>query len=427
VPQSTIFHNAPNILGPSVSIYPSEYATWISQAVPAALYHGARWHPTGVYTTTSSGTPDINASIAYGQYEPGYGLLRMAQHLGGNTGLETYADWACSGWRRFSTNNGGGVQGYYNYTDMFRLDWLINGDIVSRDALFDQSISASYTPDSTPIAWVENEGASREVAYATLGYINAELCGTGHNPKITPYITLMLADSGESVIYNGYTGLLGSGGHIEQWLGGLQTDSNGNVVAGTENLHRFNFGVNATETGISGVALVVSGITGVTYPQGYAPFMGAITSWALISAYENSGNISGGINLGDRIIPKIERLFDGMWPYYWIPQDNAMKYRWNSWAWTGVASGHVIAQTGGSTALNNEMAPIYWWLYKKTGKIRHLQRGDALFNGTVGYDSLYYTGGDVQVYHAKEFNELIRWAFDGLGWRTTGVRQYGGL
>lgn len=133
--QSIIVHNTPRVLGPSVSLYPSEYATWMAQAVPTARHHGNRWHPTGNYNNTSSGTPSLDASIAYGQYEPGYGLLRMAQHLGGDTELEIYADWACSGWRRYPLNGGGGVPGYYHYTDMFRLDWLINGDTISRDNL----------------------------------------------------------------------------------------------------------------------------------------------------------------------------------------------------------------------------------------------------------------------------------------------------
>jgi hypothetical protein len=135
--------------------------------------------------------------------------------------------------------------------------------------------------------------------------------------------------------------------------------------------------------------------------------MGAITAWTLISHYENAASINGGITPDARTIPKLVRLFDAMWPYYWIEAAASMKYRWTS--------------TDGAPALNNEMAPIYWWLYKQTGNIRHLQRGDALFNGTVGYEALIYRGSSTAVYLSKEFNELLRWTIDGLAWRAAGV------
>ncbi len=368
---------------------PSGYAAWIVDAVATAKYHGARWSA-GTYSST------IDNAITYGQYEPWYGFRRLASHIGGDALLETYAEAAEDAWRPYSTDNSGGVTGYRNYTDGFRLDWVQNGDTVTRDALIDQAVSASFTTGSSS-ATMKDEFYSREVAYAVLGYINSEVfCATTHNTRMEPMVELMLADVGASVNINGAT-TLSAGGHIEQWLGSITTDASGNITGGT---HNFN------TDGWDGAS------PGVGTEQGFAPFMGAITGWTLIAHYENAASINGGITPDPRTITKLVRLFDAMWVYYWVEGDASMKYRWTS--------------TDGSPALNNEMAPIYWWLYKQTGDIRHLQRGDALFNGTVGYESLTYRGVSTASYLSKEFNELIRWTIDGLQWRAEGVALHGG-
>lgn len=373
---------APVLLHPVPSDYPTGYLAWIADATSTAKYHGARW-AAGTYSGTDN-------RITYGQYEPWYGFRRLASHIGGDATLETYAEAAEDEWRLYSTNNSGAIHGYYNYTDGFRLDWVQNADTVSRDALIDQAVSATYATGSTS-AGMKDEAYSREVAYAVLGYINSEVyCSTAHNSRMEPMVELMLADIGASVNINGAT-TLSAGGHIEQWLGTITTDSDGNVTGGSHN-----FTVGGADEGNSG----------------FAPFMGAITGYTLIRHYENAASINGGITPDARIPAKLVRLFDAMWPYYWIEADGAMKYRWTS--------------TDGAPALNNEMAPIYWWLYKQTGDIRHLQRGDLLFNGTVGYESLAYRGVSTDPNYSKEFNELLRWTIDGLEWRAEGVALHGG-
>lgn len=334
--------------------YPANYNTWLANAVLTAKHHGARW-AAGAYSAT------VDSAILYGQYEPWYGMRRMAEHIGGDSELTAYAKASESAWLPYTVKNGGRIHGYYNYTDGFGL----SENPAARNALVVQSRSAAYATGST-LAIMNSEALSREVAYAVTGYINAEVyCGAARNDRLPSYIELMVGD----------------GGHIEQWLGGIQTDDDGSIVAGTESLHRFADG-----------------------KEGFAPFMGAITAWALI-ATEKLGPLDA------HIVPKLTRLFDAMWPLYWLP--GGMKYRWVS--------------TTPATALNNEMAPIYWWLYLKTGQRRFLERGDALFDATAKCESLTYRGAATQVYLSKEFNELIRWTFDGLQWRAEGVAEHGGI
>jgi hypothetical protein len=407
-----IFYNyityAPIVAG-STGYYPTGYQSFMTEAMLGAQYHGSRW-ASGIYSAGDN-------EVGYGQYEPSYSILRLAQHTGGNTQLENYAVHASTGWRYYSDNNGGGILGYYNYTDGLRLHWTTNGDTGARTTLARQSVNAAYAGPATPITYMTGEAASRETAYAVLGWLNTEVyLGSGHNAGFDAYLDCMIGDAGTSVTHND-SAVLSGGGHIEQWLGGIQTNDDGMIINGTDHLHTFASGEMLTYTG--------AGYTGVVY-QGYAPFMGALTSWTLLKTYEH-------IEQDSRIIPKIERLCDAQWPYYWLEYDNSMSYRWNSTyelknsggTTTGVAQ---VQSTTGAIALNNEMAPIYWWLYLKTGKRRHLERGDKLFNGTVGYDSLVARPDAYEppLYNVKEFNELIRWTVDGLEWRSQGVQLYDG-
>lgn len=331
--------------------YPSAYNTWLANATLNAKFHGARW-ASGAYSKT------IDNAIVYGQYEPWYGFRRLAEHLGGDAEIAAYANAAESAWLPYTVKNAGRIPGYYNYTDGFAL----SDNQAALDALAVQSRSAAFATGSTLEA-MKPEALSREVAYAVLGYVNAEFaCNQPRNERLASYVELMH-------------------GHIGQWLGGIETDEAGEIVAGTESLHRFAEG-----------------------KEGFAPFMGAITAWALIAAEKV-------LPSDRRTLSNITRLFDAMWPFYWMA--SGMKYRWTS--------------TTPATALNNEIAPIYWWLYKQTGDERHLDRGDALFNSTAAYESLTYRGTAVQVYLSKEFNELIRWACDGLRWRAEGVAKHGGI
>jgi hypothetical protein len=381
-------------LGTALPQYPSGYDAWIAEAVLSADYHGDRW-VSGLYGAGEG-------EVAYGQYEPWYSFRKLAEHLGGDSELEAQAVAAGDAWRDgYSVPNSGGMPGYYHYTDGLRLDWTLNADTTSRDAVIDQAVSAAFTEGT--IQYLESHDSSRECAYAMLGYINSEVhCGQSHNSRMEALRDLMLGNVDGSVSHAAVTVTLEAGGHIEQWLGSYVTDSNGDYVSGT---HNFDDG--ALSNG---------------YEQGFAPFMGAITGWTLIQDYEKSASINGGVTPDTRTIPKLVRLFDAMWLNYWVAEDASMKYRWRNDSDGGL-------YTDGSVALNNEMFPIYAWLYLQTGDERHRVRAELLFNGTVDYEALIYRtepGNPPPSYIVKEFNELLRWTFDGLTWYAEGVSTWGG-
>lgn len=77
-----------------------------------------------------------------------------------------------------------------------------------------------------------------------------------------------------------------------------------------------------------------------------------------------------------------------------------------------------------SPDLNNLIAPMYWWLYWKTGVFSYLSVGDNLFAGgaTGNQDGTHgaYLGG------GKQFDQNYRLAFLGLQWRAAGVAQWSG-
>ena len=374
--------------------YPSRYDDWIAEAVLTADFHGDQWVDGTDYAE------DGNAAFFYGQYEPWYGFRKLAEHLGGDAELEAQAVAAGDAWRDlYSVANGGGIPGSYNYTQGLALDWTLNGDTTSRDAVTTQAVTASYALTATPIQFTEYETYSRETAYAAMGYIMAEVkCGASYNDRLEALRDLMLGDVDDEVIHNTVTVNLEVGGHIEQWLGSYITDSNGDYVSGSHNF--------------------ADGTLVDTYEEGYAPFMGAITAWTLIHDYDESANINGGVTPDTRTIAKLVRLADATWNEYWISGDQSMKYRW-AFGDTG------LPRTAGDVALNNIMFPWYSWLYLRTGDSRHRERAAALFNGTVDYESLTTrTGTPPAGNTVKEFNQLIRWTFDGLAWYSAGVTEH---
>ena len=124
--------------------YPAEYDDWIADAVLTAKYHGARWSD-GTYSDSSPGPTPLDEVVSYGQYEPGYGYLRLAQHIGGDSELEGYAKDANDAWRDlYSIAQSGAITGFRHYTDGLRLDWTENGDTTSRDALITQATASVF-------------------------------------------------------------------------------------------------------------------------------------------------------------------------------------------------------------------------------------------------------------------------------------------
>lgn len=99
--------------------------------------------------------------------------------------------------------------------------------------------------------------------------------------------------------------------------------------------------------------------------EGYAPFMFALTAEALMMYWSQ-------VAADSRILDKISRNAAWTWTRCWVAADESMLYRYPT-------------STSGSTDLNLLIAPLYAWLYLRTGDTTHRDRGDALFAGGAKY------------------------------------------
>jgi hypothetical protein len=75
----------------------------------------------------------------------------------------------------------------------------------------------------------------------------------------------------------------------------------------------------------------------------------------------------------------------------------------------------------GATELNNLLSPAYAWYWSKTGDHRCLLAGDDLFNhvfdSAMSYNP-YGLLGSGWTWSVKEFNQVYKWSFDYVRWRT---------
>jgi hypothetical protein len=124
------------------------------------------------------------------------------------------------------------------------------------------------------------------------------------------------------------------------------------------------------------------------------PFMAGLTMEALMYYYERTGD--------DRVPPALERAADALWAQAWVPDDEAFWYESNG---TGA----------GAPDLNLLIAPVYAWLWQRTGEERHLERGDAVFAGGVRHAG-FWSG--------KQFSQSYRSSFDYVHWRSAPAGTY---
>jgi hypothetical protein len=128
-------------------------------------------------------------------------------------------------------------------------------------------------------------------------------------------------------------------------------------------------------------------------------FMFGLTAEALIAYHAKTG---------DERIPRAIRIgADWLWKNTWVPKARAFKYL-----------DRVFKEEGGpdpAPDLNLLIAPVYAWLYRRTGEVRYREQGDAIFAG--GVDQAWLGGG-------KQFNQNYRWSFDYVLWRRLGDRDH---
>jgi hypothetical protein len=113
----------------------------------------------------------------------------------------------------------------------------------------------------------------------------------------------------------------------------------------------------------------------------YKPFMAGILARGLIRYAEKVDQA--------QVIPGLEQLADFLW-------DNA---------WDANSRSFVFSSDDRSPApdLNLLIAPLYEWLYQKTGTARFRERGDQIFIGGVE---------NAWLYNIKAFHQNYMWSFD---------------
>lgn len=124
------------------------------------------------------------------------------------------------------------------------------------------------------------------------------------------------------------------------------------------------------------------------------PFMVALTARGLIYNDETYPD--------SRTLPMLQTAASWLWDNTWIPSSRAFKYT------------DRIHSSGGvepAPDLNLLIAPLYYWLYSKTGEVAWRDKGDEIFNG--GVNGAFFNTG-------KQFNQSYFWMFEGIQWRTLG-------
>lgn len=126
------------------------------------------------------------------------------------------------------------------------------------------------------------------------------------------------------------------------------------------------------------------------------PFMTGLAGEALIDYYEH-------ISQDPAIIPALRQAADYMWANMWVG---------NSFKYTDDPVPPPVGQgQDPSPDLNLLIAPMYEWLYQKTGVQKYRDQGDLIFNGGVA---------DGYLGQGKQFNQAYRWSFQYVAWRNGG-------
>lgn len=123
------------------------------------------------------------------------------------------------------------------------------------------------------------------------------------------------------------------------------------------------------------------------------PFMFALTSQALIAFDTEVGS--------PRILPAIKHGADWIWNNTWIDSQAAFKY---------TDRNHSSGGTEAAPDLNLLIAPVYAWLWHRTGETVYRDRADKIFVG--GVRNAYLVNG-------KQYNQNYRWSFDYIRWRSS--------
>lgn len=146
------------------------------------------------------------------------------------------------------------------------------------------------------------------------------------------------------------------------------------------------------------------------------PFMFGAAMEALIDYYELDLAES---NTPDARIPlEIKQTLDWLAANAYVPSTHTFVYNFYD---LPRDPNLVAGASFGATSLNDLVAPAYAWYWSLTGDAASLASGDDLFNhvfddASFGNPNGYLGGG--WTWSVKEFNQIYKWSFDFVGWRT---------
>ncbi|MBZ5632298.1 MAG: Ig domain-containing protein, partial [Acidobacteriia bacterium] len=123
-----------------------------------------------------------------------------------------------------------------------------------------------------------------------------------------------------------------------------------------------------------------------TYVQ---PFMVALAAEALIQYWD--------VTHDPRVPPTLQMAADQVWAQSWDPSSKLLRY----WEEDGTFALY--------SDLNLLLAPMYGWVYQRTGAQIYRDQGDQLFN--AGVAGAWLDGG-------KQFSQNYRWSQKYVDWRT---------
>jgi hypothetical protein len=149
--------------------------------------------------------------------------------------------------------------------------------------------------------------------------------------------------------------------------------------------------------------------------DGHPFFIGAAME-ALIDYYEL--DVAEGNTPDARIPLEIKKTLDWLAANAYVPTTHTLVYNFYDLP-------RDPSLVGGAdfsgTELNNLVAPAYAWYWSLTGDAATLASGDDLFNHVFDSASFYNSGGYLGngwTWSAKDFNQVYKWSFDFVRWRT---------
>jgi hypothetical protein len=150
--------------------------------------------------------------------------------------------------------------------------------------------------------------------------------------------------------------------------------------------------------------------------QGYDihPFQIGLALEALITYYEL--DLAEGNTPDARIPLEIKKTLDWLEATQYIPATHTFAYG----AYDVPKNPALVTGTlYQATELNDLVAPAYAWYWYKTNNATYMSEGDDLFSNVWNSANGQTIGGDSGwTYSVKEFNQVYKWSFDYVRWRS---------